>query len=893
MNAAELLANSLSPDAATRQGAEQKLSAAAQDSYPAYMTTLVSELANESAPSHIRNAAGLAIKNALSAREAQRSDEYARRWFELSEDVRNEIKTKTFNTLGSQDSRAGLASAQVLAAITTVELPRGQSQNLIRQLLEAMGDVNNKNLRRATLQAIGFICESAPARTLESQSDQILTAVIQGAHRDESSPEIQLAALQALFNSLEFVKANFEREGERNYIMQVVCEATQTANIDIKVAAYECLVRIMQLYYDKMHYYVEHALFGLTVISMRDPEQRVALQAIEFWSTICEEEIDLVLEAQEAAEYGEEPVRPCYHFARISAPQIMPVLMELLRQQDEDADEDEWDVSKAAGVCIGLLAQCVADDIVHLAIPFIEGNIRSTEWRERDAAVLCFGQILDGPDMRTLTPLVEQALPTIIEMMTDSNAAVKDSVAWTLGRITDLLIEVISLEVHLPPLVRAAIAGLGDRPHIAMLSGWILLNVTDQLGGSAALQPDGSPAQTSPISPFMPDIVSNLLAATDRPNNEHNARTSAYEALSTAMSGCAADCLPLASTTIVTMLDRQEHLNGVVSQLVGIDDRNNWSELQTNICSVIQAIIRRLGKEIAPLSDRIMNSLLTTIQNCGRQSEALEDAFMAVGSMIIALEADFEKYLSAFSPFLSEGLRRHEETQLCKTSVGLVGDICRALGSRANTYAGEFMNVLFGNLQSQTLSRDVKPTILSSFGDIALGIGAGFEPFLQTTMAVLQQAAASVGTQNPADYEMIDFIITLREGIAEAYVGIVGGLRGDNQIQLLKPFVEAIFTFLQSIATDAGAERTEPLLRSAVGLLGDLCNAFGSGELKPMLSAGWIPDLIKEARNRTFGQETRRTAAWAREQVKIASAGTGASDLAQGAPNSVSMPATA
>jgi importin subunit beta-1 len=609
---------------------------------------------------------------------------------------------------------------------------------------------------------------------------------------------------------------------------------------------------------------------------MRDSEQRVALQAIEFWSTVCEEEIDLLLEMQEAQDYGEAPERTCHSFARIAVTEIMPVLMDLVKTQDEDADEDEWDVSKAAGVCIGLLAQSVNDDIVPLAIPFIEANIKSSDWRARDASVLCFGQILDGPSTVTLTPLVEQALPTIIEMMTDSSAAVKDSVAWTLGRITDLLCNVISADVHLPALVQAAITGLQDKPHIAMLSGWTLLNLTEQLGGSAAAQDDGSPSQTSPISRFMPDITNSLLAATSRPTNEQNARTSAYEALSTSMQGCAADCLPQASAVLLAMLDRQEQLNSMATQLVGMDDRNNWSELQTNICSVLQSITRRLEGEIAPMSDRIMTSLLTTIQNCGRQSEALEDAFMAVGSVITALEGNFEKYLSAFAPFLSEGLRRHEETQLCKSSVGLVGDICRALGKNANTYAGDFMNVLFENLQSQTLSRDVKPTILSSFGDIALGIGAGFEPYLVTTMAVLQQASLSVGSQAVTDFEMVDFLSTLREGIAEAYVGIVGGFRSDSQINLLKPYVESIFAFIQSVATNSTADRTEPLLRSTVGLLGDLCNAFPNGELQSMLSMQAIPELIKEARSRSYGQETRKTAAWTREQVKLASAGTGA-----------------
>lgn len=37
----------------------------------------------------------------------------------------------------------------------------------------------------------------------------------------------------------------------------------------------------------------------LTVVGMKHSDERVALQAVEFWSTVCEEEVDLALEAQE------------------------------------------------------------------------------------------------------------------------------------------------------------------------------------------------------------------------------------------------------------------------------------------------------------------------------------------------------------------------------------------------------------------------------------------------------------------------------------------------------------------------------------------------------------------------------------------------------------------
>ena len=49
--------------------------------------------------------------------------------------------------------------------------------------------------------------------------------------------------------------------------MQVVCEATQNTSVAVQVGAFECLVRIMGLYYDKMTLYMEQALFGVCPVS--------------------------------------------------------------------------------------------------------------------------------------------------------------------------------------------------------------------------------------------------------------------------------------------------------------------------------------------------------------------------------------------------------------------------------------------------------------------------------------------------------------------------------------------------------------------------------------------------------------------------------------------------
>lgn len=137
-----------------------------------------------------------------------------------------------------------------------------------------------------------------------------------------------------------------------------------------------------------------------------------------------------------------------------------------------------------------------------------------------------------------------------------------------------------------------------------------------------------------------------------------------------------------------------------------------------------------------------MTLLLQLIQTAGKQSPILEDAFLCIGALTAALEQDFHPYLQAFLPFLISALGAHEEYALCSIAVGLIGDICRALGEASLPYCQGFMEVLLADLQSNVLHRNVKPVILSCFGDVALAVGPGFEPFLETTMGVLQQAGA-------------------------------------------------------------------------------------------------------------------------------------------------------
>ncbi len=213
----------------------------------------------------------------------------------MDANVKKSVKDLALKTLASNDARAGQSAAQFIASIAAIELPRDQWPELMATLVQNVGE-GADHLKQASLTTIGFICETEDSDlrdSLTQHSNAILTAVVQGARKEETNADVRNAAISALGDSLEFVRTNFENEGERNYIMQVICEATQSEDHRIQQGAFGCLNRIMGLYYDKMRFYMEKALFGLTIIGMKNDEEDVAKLAVEFWCTVCEEEISI------------------------------------------------------------------------------------------------------------------------------------------------------------------------------------------------------------------------------------------------------------------------------------------------------------------------------------------------------------------------------------------------------------------------------------------------------------------------------------------------------------------------------------------------------------------------------------------------------------------------
>jgi importin subunit beta-1 len=517
-----------------------------------------------------------------------------------------------------------------------------------------------------------------------------------------------------------------------------------------------------------------------------------------------------------------DQMRPFFHFSQVATPEVVPVLLMLLTKQDEDASDEEYNISRAAYQCLQLYAQSVRQLVIKPVLTFVEANLRSDDWHARDAAVSAFGAIMEGPEETILEPIVKQALPVIISMMNDKVIHVKDSTAYALGRITEACSDAIDPTVHLPQLIGSLFEGLISSPKMAGSCCWALMNLAERFSGDIG-------CQENPLSPHFNESIAHLLQVTERGDADNQLRTAAYEVLNTFVQNAANDSLPAVASLSDVIIKRLESTIPLQSQVVSVEDKITLEEMQTSLCTVLLAIIQRVEKEIAPQANRIMHILLQILTTAGPKSSVPEAVFATVSSLANALEDGFATYMDAFAPFLYNALGNQEEPSLCSMAIGLVSDITRSMGPPCQPYCDTFMNYLLNNLrvryftgfgiptspsdkldrtspmdaliasrlhlkQSTALANQFKPAILQCFGDIAGAIGGHFETYLSVVAQVLQQAAG-VQASPDGSYEMFDYVISLREGIMDAWGGIIGAMKSGQKSKSILLDKKTVLTF--------------------------------------------------------------------------------------------------
>ncbi|KAK6954182.1 hypothetical protein Daesc_004147 [Daldinia eschscholtzii] len=100
----------------------------------------------------------------------------------------------------------------------------------------------------------------------------------------------------------------------------------------------------------------------------------------------------------------------------------------------DDASPDErWTLRKCSAAALDVFARDFRDPVFESIMPYLNKNIRHTDWPYREAAVLAFGAVAEGC-MNVVTPHLPQLVPYLISLLNDPEPVVRQITCWTLGR---------------------------------------------------------------------------------------------------------------------------------------------------------------------------------------------------------------------------------------------------------------------------------------------------------------------------------------------------------------------------------------------------------------------------------------------------------------------------
>lgn len=512
-------------------------------------------------------------------------------------------------------------------------------------------------------------------------------------------------------------------------------------------------------------------------------------------------------------------------------PHLVPLLTVTLTKRQSEDDDDTWSLAMAAGTCLALVAQVVGDGCVDLVLQFVNGNFTNQDWKYREAAVLAYGSIMEGPTSEKMRPMVEQSLSHLVMALQDPSVAVRDTIAWTLGRIAQFHPTIVPVKQLMPLLCEK----LRDVPRVSANICWNVQVLAE--AQNSVPYPD-----TTPLSEFFTAIAMALLEVVARPDaDERQLRMAGYNALSVLVSKAGNDCLGHMQALTTEML---KHLQESYKSM----DRE--CELQGYICGVLTSLVSRLRDQIAPLADKIMEEALKVIsayqQVRGGAQVLHEEALLLVVALANAAGSGFDRFMPHFAPHLTVGLQNYEEVQVCLTTTRMVGDLCTALEKKIGGYCDMILEILYTNLKNPAVDRKIKASVMTCFGDIAMAITGDFEKYLGPVVQMLREASSTKLADGPADNEeWVDYLNLLREGVLEAYSGIIHGLKESGKLHLFKEHVNTVLMLVKEISEDQTSQL--PVIKAAVGVVGDLILVFQQELTAYVGKAPFLSQLVQTA----------------------------------------------
>lgn len=659
----------------------------------------------------------------------------------------------------------------------------------------------------SALNAIGYACEELDPENTPGVSDRVLTAVVNNL--TNSNLQVVYAACKTLRSSLEFCKENFSKPEEKKYVFDALLNAITNTNVDVAVECFGILVDIVSLYYNEIESEMER-IFRISLEAITDADEEIGKMAIEFWNSVCEEEIL----------YNNQEI-PHKNYALSALEVLVPILFKAITKQEPDYDPDEQNLPVSASVCLTYFGKAVRHHIVPVLLPLVEKYISSSNWNEQDAAILALAAILYAPG-ETINNLLTDSIPILINVLRSNPVdVVRDTSAWTIGQIFHMHPGYVKHLANDVLIVMGEIATT-EVPRVAAQACWTIHAIAESYSGDPQ----------NPVYNYYGDLIDCLLKAAERDDaGNFLLRVNAYETLNGLLHLCKEEHVE--SLRYLYNLVCEE-LAASVQKTKEIGSDPGLAEKQEMLCAMITVLAPTLPDSIKETHRPLMSVLRELLLSKNGKSVSAE-VFLTITIVAQITDTGFMEHVPSTMELILEGISDIQNQKTCQYVTDLLSDMISLLGTGFQTYSDQIMSILFDNLGNSELDRSVKPKIFGVFGEMAMSLGEAFQRYLPSILNALLQAASDLASVDLEilDDDTLEYLDTLRIAIFGAFSSVMTEIKEQKKFQEIYNKLPELMELIKQ--TSNYKNSMEESHFTALVFLGDLLNKYQI-EMRPYFS---------------------------------------------------------
>ncbi|XP_011405788.1 PREDICTED: transportin-1 isoform X2 [Amphimedon queenslandica] len=488
-----------------------------------------------------------------------------------------------------------------------------------------------------------------------------------------------------------------------------------------------------------------NAIIEYMLVHTTDNDENVAIEACEFWLTIAEitdickvslqpylgRLIPILLKGMRYSDSDIACLKPDVADSNVpdKASEVRPFIVRGKNHMADGTDDDEedeefreevlsdWNLRKCSAAALDVLSNVFHDLLLPVLLPHLKAAFNSSDWLEKESAILALGAVAEGC-MDGMSPHLTEILPYLILCLSDTKALVRSITCWTLSRYSSWVVKQ-SHESYLRPLMSELLKRILDS------------NKRVQEAACSAFATLEEEACTE-LVPYLSDILQVLVFAFSK-----------YQAKNLLI---LYDAIGTLADSVGSCLNNQAYIDLLMPPMLqkwyslSDDDKNLFPLLEC-----LSSVATALQSGFLPYCEPIFRRCLSLIEQTLHMVKASqmnpefftttpEKDFMIVSldllsGLVEGIGANIEPYVSGSNimSLLFECMQDplHDVRQ---SSFALLGDLTKACFQHVEPCVDNFMKVLSQNLNPEFLS--VCNNSTWAIGEVSMKLRANMKQYL-------------------------------------------------------------------------------------------------------------------------------------------------------------------